>query len=197
MTTLLIVRHGRTEANASGRLQGRMDLPLDEVGRRQAREIAQAVGPVDRVISSPLLRARETAAAFGQEVEVDDRWVEIDYGDLDGMLLGEVPADLWKRWRTDPDHAPTGGESMSVLNARVHSALADLSRDPAAGTVVVVSHVSPIKASVLWTLGVQSDVSELTWRMFVSQASITRIGVGGDIPMLLSFNEVSHLDGSA
>ncbi|HAZ55902.1 MAG TPA: hypothetical protein DCY78_01570, partial [Acidimicrobiaceae bacterium] len=71
---LFVVRHGRTAANASGLLLGRLDPDLDELGVRQATAAAAALGSVDRVVSSPLLRTRHTAEAFGLEVEVDDRW---------------------------------------------------------------------------------------------------------------------------
>lgn len=98
---LVLVRHGRTAANATHRLQGRLDLPLDAVGAAQVAELAKWVGPVDRVVSSPLLRARQTAAAFAAAYEVDERWTELDYGTLDGMLLTDVGDDVWLRWRAD------------------------------------------------------------------------------------------------
>ena len=70
---LVLVRHGRTEANAARKLQGLLDLPLDDVGYAQAAGVAQWLGKPDRVISSPLVRARQTAEAFGIPYEVDDR----------------------------------------------------------------------------------------------------------------------------
>ena len=93
---MIVVRHGRTVANAAGLLQGRIDHPLDDVGRSQARMIADALGSVDRVIASPLLRAQETAAALGVPVEIDDRWLELDYGELDGKAVHEVPDETWR-----------------------------------------------------------------------------------------------------
>ncbi len=82
---LVLVRHGRTAANAQGLLQGRLDLPLDELGHAQAAELAKALGRPSRVVSSPLRRSRQTAEALGVEVELDERWTELDYGDLDGL----------------------------------------------------------------------------------------------------------------
>jgi len=187
---LVVIRHGRTEANATGRLLGRLDVPLDELGRAQAAAVAAAVGPVDRVVSSPLLRTRETAAAFAGPVELDERWIELDYGELDGLPLGDVPAEMWEAWRRDLEFAPPGGESLADLGARVRAAADDLVADAVDGTVVVVSHVSPIKAAVTWALGVPD---EITWRLFVSPASITRIGVAPRGPVLRAFNEVGHL----
>ena len=92
---LFLVRHGRTAINVGNKLQGRIDHPLDEVGRQQAIEIASVLTNVDRVISSPLIRAKQTADAFGLPIEIDQRFIELDYGDFDGMLQKEVPATTW------------------------------------------------------------------------------------------------------
>jgi len=189
---LTIVRHGRTEANRAGLLLGRLDVALDPLGERQAQAVADAVGPVDRVVSSPLRRTRATAAAWAIPVDVDERWVELDYGDLDGTPVHDVPHDVWQRWRTDVDYAPPGGESLRALGERVRSACDDLAADARDGHVVVVTHVSPIKAAAAWAMGVGDDVS---WRMFVSPASITRIAVTDRGPSLHGFNVTTHLDG--
>ena len=106
---LVVCRHGRTASNAGGLLLGRADPPLDDVGRAQAAALPPVVGEVARVVSSPLLRARETAAALGRPVEIDDRWIELDDGELDGRPLADVPAELWAGWRADPGFVPPGG----------------------------------------------------------------------------------------
>ena len=97
---LHVIRHGRTEANAAGLLLGHLDPELDDVGKRQALAVARAVGPVDRVVSRPLLRTRRTAEAFtvrdGSPVEVDERWIEMDYGEFDGRSLAEVSRETWE-----------------------------------------------------------------------------------------------------
>ncbi len=189
---LVIVRHGRTVHNATGLLLGRLDPPLDDLGRRQAAALAAAVGPVDRVISSPLRRARETAEAFGGEVEIDERWIEVDYGEYDGMPLGEVPAESWAAWRSDAEYAPPGGESLRSLGSRVADALEDLAAHGSATshTTVIVTHVSPIKAAVCWALG----TDDLTaWRLWVATASITRIGTTPRGAVVHTFNEIAHL----
>jgi broad specificity phosphatase PhoE len=189
---LIIVRHGRTAHNASGLLLGRLDPPLDELGRAQAAALAAEVGPVDRVVSSPLLRARETAEAFGHEVEIDERWIELDYGEYDGMPLGEVPAETWARWRADVDFCPPGGETLRQLGVRVCAALDELAEQASVGegTTVVVTHVSPVKAAVGWAVGAGDDIS---WRLWVAPASITRIGITPRGGVLHSFNETAHL----
>ena len=189
----MLVRHGRTAANAARKLQGHLDLPLDEVGLAQVTEVAEWLGRPDRVISSPLVRARQTADAFGLAYEVDDRWIELDYGDLDGQPLRDVPASVWQRWREDSTFVPGGGESMAELGLRVRGACEEIAEIRSDLVTIVVSHVSPIKAAVAWALGVDDTV---TWRMHLDQASITRIRLGGAGPALLRFNDVHHLRGT-
>lgn len=189
---LTIVRHGRTESNRSGLLSGRGDVDLDPTGEAQAAAVARAVGPVDLVVCSPLRRTQATAAAWGLPVEEDERWIELDYGDLDGTPMGEVDPQLWARWRSDVAFAPPGGESLRDLGLRVRAACEDLAEVARDGHVVVVTHVSPIKAAVAWALGVGDDIS---WRMFVAPASVTRIAVGDRGPSVHGFNDVGHLAG--
>ena len=188
---LYVVRHGQTAANAAGQLLGRADVPLTELGQHQAKALAAAVGPVDSVVSSPLQRARDTATAFGLPVEVDERWTELDYGVYDELPLAEVPTEMWQKWRGDAEFAPPEGESLASLGRRVRVACDDLAASAVDADVVIVSHVSPIKAAVAWALGVGDGVS---WRMFVAVASITRVAITERGPVLRSFNEVAHLD---
>jgi len=189
---LIVARHGRTPANAAGELLGRRDPDLDDVGRAQAAAIAGAAPAGARVISSPLARCVQTAEAIRADVETDERLVEIAYGEFEGTPVGEVDPEVWARWRSDSSWAPPGGESHDRLAARVWSLLDELADEAADGDVVLVSHVSPIKAAAAWALGVSIDIS---WRCFVQQASILRIGTGGAVPSLRSFNETAHLDG--
>jgi alpha-ribazole phosphatase len=187
---LIIARHGRTVANASGELLGRRDPGLDDVGLDQAAAIGRALSGADRVVSSPLRRCRETAAALGMPVDVDERFIELDYGVLEGTPVAEVSASTWNEWRADTGWRPEGGESLDDLAARVWPALTDLVAEARERDVVVVSHVSPIKAAVAWSLGVGIEVQ---WRCFVQQASISRIAIRGETPVLHSFNETHHL----
>lgn len=187
---LIIVRHGRTEANAAGLLQGRRINPgLDDLGQRQAAALAAALPGVARVVASPLVRAQETAAAFGLPVELDERWTELDYGTLDGTPLREVPPSLWKAWQADIEFCPDGGESLADLGTRVRSAADDLLAEASQHDVVVVTHVSPIKAILAWALGVGDEVS---WRAFVAPASITRVSTAPRLS-LHAFNITTHL----
>ncbi|MPY93130.1 MAG: histidine phosphatase family protein [Acidimicrobiia bacterium] len=189
---LILVRHGRTVANATGLLQGRVDNHLDDTGRAQAAATAAVVGRPSRVIASPLLRAVQTAEAFGLPVDVDERWIELDYGDWDERPVRGVAAEEWAAWRADVGFRPPGGESLADLQARVEGAIESLAEEAAEADLVVVTHVSPMKAAVAWALGMGAAT---TWRMHVSQASITRIRTGPPGPALTSFNEVWHLGG--
>jgi len=190
---LVLVRHGETEGNVARQLLGRRESPLTARGRSDASALAAALGPVSRLVSSPLGRARDTAGALGLDVavEVDERWIEVDYGEFEGRSLGDVPAELWTQWRADPTFRPPGGESLAEVGMRVRAACDELfgrrgAGARAEGDVVVVSHVSPIKAAVAWALGAGDDV---VWRLYLSTASITRIGWGPDGPVLHGYNE--------
>ena len=184
---LILVRHGRTALNASGRLQGRIDEPLDDVGRVQAVAVAAHVGPVDILISSPLRRARETADAFGMPYEVDERWIELSYGELEGKSTSDAMSrEAWEQWRGDASFTPPGGESLVELDTRVRAAFADVAERAMHHTVAVVSHVSPIKAVVAHVLGAPIDIA---WRSQLSQASVCRIEMTARGPVLTAFNE--------
>jgi alpha-ribazole phosphatase len=147
------------------------------------------------VRSSPLLRARDTAAllALGPPVTVDERWIEVDYGEFEGERLGAIPAAVWQRWQRDRDFRPEGGETLAEVDRRIAAACEELFATDGAGArrsdgdVVVVSHVSPIKAAVAWALG----TADLYWRLHLRTASVTRIGWNRDAPILHGFNEVA------
>ncbi|MDX2382175.1 MAG: histidine phosphatase family protein [Acidimicrobiia bacterium] len=186
---LILVRHGRTAANAAGLLQGRLNQDLDEVGRGQAAAVAQYIRSrceVDAVISSPLKRAVETASAFGEPVEIDERWLELSYGEYEGVPYSDVPSEVWQQWRRDFGYVPDGGESLAALDIRVREACEDLTERASRGNVVVVSHVSPMKSAVGWALDVDVGIS---WNCFLDQASVCRVQFRGRRPLLTSFNE--------
>ncbi len=185
-----VVRHGRTEANASGLLLGRANPDLDATGREQAAALAAALPDDVVVISSPLARTRQTAAAIDPSHRVDDRLIELDYGEFDLQPLSDIPAATWADWRADPTFAPPGGESLAELYERVAELLDEIAPMAEDRDVVLVSHVSPIKAAMAWALGVGIDIS---WRSHVAQASMVRIAVSSRGPSLHAFNDVSHL----
>lgn len=189
---LILLRHGQTQANASGQYLGRSDPPLTELGRAQARALAPVVVGAARVVTSPLIRATQTAEFLdlGVPLCIDDRWVEMDYGLLDRAPLGTIDGEMARRWRRDPEYAPGGGESLAQVGHRVRQACEELAEEVAHCDVVVVSHVSPIKAAVAWSLGVGDEVA---WRMFLALASVTRIATSEGSPSLHGFNDQAHL----
>jgi broad specificity phosphatase PhoE len=195
--SIVLVRHGQTEPNRAGQLLGRRDASLTDLGLRQASAAAEAVmaaHDIAYVVSSPLERAMETAAMFGCSVGVDERWIEVDYGEYEGLSFREVPDELWRQWRADPAWAPPSGESLTSVGRRVRAACEDLSADAIEADVVVVSHVSPIKAAIAWALEVGDEVS---WRMRLDVAAVCEITCGERGPSLRLFNQTAHLAGLA
>jgi broad specificity phosphatase PhoE len=188
---LILVRHGRTAANASGLLVGHLDVPLDERGAEQAALVGKSLSGIDRVISSPLQRCRQTAEALGLPVEVDDRWIELDYGEFDGQPLASIGRAVWDEWRADPTYVPAGGESLAALAQRVSTACDELVAEALDSNIVIVSHVSPIKAAAAWALAAGVEIA---WRSHLDQASISRITITSTGPVLRSFNETAHLN---
>ena len=171
MTTLLLVRHGRTAANASGTLAGwTPGVSLDDTGRTQAAALGSRLSilPVAAVISSPLERCQETAAAIlagrdGTPLHTDDRLGECRYGDWTGRPLKELAKEpLWKVVQAHPSAATfpgPEGESMADMQARAVAAVrawnAELGPD---ATYVAVSHGDVIKAILADALGLHLDL---------------------------------------
>lgn len=193
---LILVRHGESVANAQGLLLGRTDAELTDAGRAQvaaARSLLR--DPVAEVRTSPLRRARDSAKLLdlGPPIEVDERWIEVDYGEFECQPLGGIPAEVWRKWQSDRDFRPAGGEALAQVDQRIAAACEELFAADGAGArradgdVVVVSHVTPIKAAVAWALG----TVDLYWRLHLRTASVTRIGWNRGAPILHGFNEVA------
>jgi broad specificity phosphatase PhoE len=199
---LVLLRHGESGANAAGELVGRRDPSLTELGSRQAeaaaRLLASELGAEPRgqlrVVSSPLRRARATAEmvafALGAEVQVEEALIEIDYGSLEGLKPAEVDRETWATWRRQPSWRPPGGESLEEVQARVATWCEQVATEAGSGTVVAVSHVSPIKAAAIWAMGLGPEV---VWRLSLGVASITRVSTAPS--SLCSFGERAHLVG--
>jgi broad specificity phosphatase PhoE len=152
VTTLLLVRHGETDWNRDGRWQGHSDTPLNELGRRQARELADTLDSVDVVYASDLARARETAeilaARLGIEVRLDERLRERSFGAWEGLTMEEIERrfrEAHERWRAGEGFGADDAESFEDFAERVRSFLGDvLDRHPQE-TVLVVSHGGSIR----------------------------------------------------
>lgn len=181
---VVVLRHGESSANVDGELVGRRDPPLTERGRRQAASAGAylhrfGLGEV-RVVSSPLRRARDTAAIavaeLGAEVTCDDRLMELDYGDLEGRPFADLLTQWPPEWIVDPDVAPPGGESVAAMSARTVEAVgahASIAAD-AGQALVVVTHLGPTKSLVALATG---DLAAAQSRVHVSPASLTRLRV--------------------
>ena len=187
------IRHAESTANAEQRLVGRLDAALSVRGLAQAEAAADFFNPVAKLLSSPLMRTRQTAAALvpGQKPEIEAAVIELDYGVLDGLKLNDVPRDIWARWSSDADFAPEGGESLNELQLRVGRWLDEQFDDPqglarsADQRMLVVSHVSPIKAAVAWAL--RSDPLT-SFRLRLDHLTETSFIWGPQGPVLKCFN---------
>src|SRR5215469_8686261 len=181
-TTTILLRHGDTRLSPEHRFSGRRDVPLSASGTRQARAAACRLAtssPIDAVVSSPLLRAVATAAIAARELGltavIDDDLRETDFGDWDGFTLAEIQ-QRWPAaaaaWRYDPEQAPPGGESFAATEHRVNRACDRLLRDHGGQTVLVVSHITPIKILLCRALGVPLGTA---YRLYLGSACINEI----------------------
>jgi probable phosphoglycerate mutase len=200
-TTLVMLRHGvtaSTERKAFSGSGGTADPELTEIGREQARKAAAWLAErtsIDVIVASPMLRTRETAAAaaavLGLPVEIDDGLIETAFGDWDGHTFAEIQerwGDELTAWLADSAVAPPGGESMDSVFERVTSARDRLLATYAGQTVLVVSHVTPIKMMVRLALDAPMSV---IYKMELSPASITTAQWWPDGPASLrNFNIV-------
>ncbi|ADT98884.1 bifunctional RNase H/acid phosphatase [Mycolicibacterium gilvum] len=154
-TRLLLLRHGQTPLSVERRYSGRGNPELTELGSRQAGAAAKYLGDrggIDAVIASPLQRAYDTAAAaastLGRDVVVDDDLIETDFGAWEGLTFSEASQrdpELHRRWLKDTSVPPPGGESFDAVATRVHRAQRRIVEEHAGQTVLIVSHVTPIK----------------------------------------------------
>lgn len=194
-----LIRHGRTRANVDGRFQGQTCWGLDEVGHQQAGWLQQWYGPLDRVYSSPLDRARATAAVLcAAPPVVVEELMEISLGAWEGLTWGDVRAewgDLVRRIYEDGEDLPRGehGETWQQVTDRIAGAIGSLELTGGAVTGVV-THGGVIRAYV-GTLGgaATSSGSRLATP---ENTSVTHIALTGDGPVLCDYGVAPHLEQS-
>ena len=198
---LFLVRHGETAENLEMRYLGTRDEPLTEKGIWQARQAADALSllPVRIVVSSPLRRAADTAArireACGVELRQDSRLKEGSFGAWEGLTraevlnLGQQDAEWLIRWESDSACAPPGGESIEDLQKRMIQLPEELRNEFPDSSVVLVSHVGPIKALLAAVLDVPLQSAR---RMFIDPGTISVVE-WGERPVLRLFNSHAHL----
>ena len=199
-TVTVLLRHGQTPMSVQKRYAGRTDVPLTDVGVQQAAASAKrlASAGLGVIVTSPLLRtvqtAQEVAAVTGAAVVTDDGFRETDFGAWEGLTFAEVrerwPAEI-AAWLADPEVAPPGGESFTDVSARVTAALHRVLAARAGQTVLIVSHVTPIKTLVAAALLAPPPA---LYRMHLDVAALSEIDWYADGPAVLrSFNDTSHL----
>lgn len=202
-TTFVLLRHGETALTPEKRFSGSggTDPDLSETGRRQAQQAAisfAARGTVQAIVSSPLARCRQTAEAvasrLGLEVRIDEGLRETDFGVFEGLTFGEVreryPAEL-DDWLASAKTAPPGGESFAAVARRVSLSRDKLLARYAGKTVLLVTHVTPVKTLVRLALGAPP---ESLFRMELSAASVSEVAYYADgNASLRLLNDTSHL----
>jgi len=226
MLTLVLTRHGLTDRSEPEQHLGqRIDVSINEAGRRQAEALARRLAPVrfDRAITSPLFRARETAAIVGHGVrtEADPRLKEMDYGGWEGMTYQQIDARdaaFRREWELAPDRlACPGGESGNDVAVRVRSFLAELldehrswharatfraatergaaAAPPPERPILVVAHSSTNRVLMCVALG--TDLRDYRKRFVQGQANLTVLrwdaGDGPEDGKLLVANDLAHL----
>ncbi|MBT2417316.1 bifunctional RNase H/acid phosphatase [Streptomyces sp. ISL-24] len=202
--TFVLLRHGETPLTPQKRFSGSggTDPSLSDVGREQAERVGAALarrGTIQAVVASPLARTRETAgivaARLGLEVTIDDGLRETDFGAWEGLTFGEVreryPDDL-DAWLADPEARPTGdGESFAATATRIAATRDKLIAAYTGRTVLLVTHVTPIKTFVRLALGAPP---ESLFRMELSAASLSAIAYYADGNASVRLvNDTSHL----
>ncbi|WP_019204159.1 histidine phosphatase family protein [Tsukamurella sp. 1534] len=178
-TRLILLRHGQTAASVARLYSGRGNPPLTETGHAQAAAAAGLLADtaIDAILSSPLDRARQTAeevaANRGLTVEVEPGLIETDFGQWDGLSFSEARTrdpELHGRWLGDTSVAAPGGESFDEVHARVAAVLERVTAEYRGRTVLLVSHVTPIKTALRIALDVGP---QLLYRLHLDLASIS------------------------
>jgi ribonuclease H / adenosylcobalamin/alpha-ribazole phosphatase len=201
-TRIVLLRHGQTRMSVDRRYSGRVDVELTDLGSRQADAAAKRIAAMDGlagapIITSPLTRARQTAAAVaeatGGELELHDGLLETDFGEWDGLTFTEAAErypELHRAWIGDPTVVPPNGESLETVHERVLGARDDLLQRYPGQVIVVVSHVTPIKSFLRMGLG---SGPELFYRLHLDLASLSMVEFYPDQNTSVRLvNDISH-----
>ena len=200
MINIYMIRHGQTDWNVAGKIQGKTDIPLNETGRRQAVCLAKGMAnrPVVQIFSSDLLRARETAGAIGDSqhvaVETLPGLEEIGFGKWEGMTLEEIQAafpEEYEKWCENPvTVAPPGGESLSQIKDQCQKVMEEILKR-AKGDLAIVSHGAMLAYVVEYLMRNDPNDQEI----IVGNASITTIRYEPESgrAVLIQANDQTHL----
>ena len=203
-TRIVVIRHGETSWNVATRIQGHRDIALNDTGRWQAAQVARALGsePIAAVYASDLMRAHATGAsiadAAGAPLHAEPGLRERNFGMLEGRTFAEIEADLpeqAQRWRKrDPHFAPEGGESLTLLQARIAEITARLAARHLGEQIVLVAHGGVL--DVLYRLATgQALQAPRTW--LLTNAAINRLLWTPQALTLVGWGDTSHLDSAA
>lgn len=195
---LYLIRHGETRSNREGIFRGRLEIPLAETGRRQARELGKSLSQsaISAIISSPLARTVETARiAFPNlEVKPDNRLNNLDLGEWSGRrkvdIQHEFPGE-WEHWTQDPHNIRfPGGETLAHVHERARQFL-DWFRENGESPLAAVTHRSVIKCLLAAALGMESNYF---WKFHLDNGSVTRLIFEAERGFTLTaMNDTRHL----
>jgi probable phosphoglycerate mutase len=199
-TVAMLLRHGETALSAEKRFSGHGDVALTERGQAQAEAAARrlAGAGIDVIVASPLRRAQQTAAAVAAvldlDVDTDEGIAETDFGEWEGSTFREIAghsAGRLREWLDDPTIAPPGGESMAATAKRVAAARDRVLASYPDRTVLVVSHVTPIKLLLRDAIGAPIDA---VYRLHLDPASLSVVDWYADRPGVVRLmNDTSYL----
>ena len=201
-TQLLLLRHGETALSLERRFCGASDPPLTQHGREQVQVVAERLarsGGIDAIITSPMLRARATAEVVGRVLGLtphhDAAWRECDFGAFEGLTFAEArakhPAAL-EAWLADPATPPPHGESFAAVTSRVASSRDAIVAASSGRTVLVVSHVTPIKMLARLALGAPAST---LFALYLDLTALSEVQVHPDGKTLLRrWNDTAHLE---
>ena len=199
---LIVVRHGETDWNAEGRIQGHTDIPLSGRGEAQARRLTARLAhePISIAYASDLQRAWRTAelALEGRDISVvrDPAWRELRFGEWEGLTSAETvvrdPEIAGRRRRHPATVAPPGGEHLGDLRARIAPAISMIAARHPGQTVLVATHGGVVRALGCHLLGMDLD---LAWRLGVSNTGVAVVDIWPDGPVVEKWNDTAHLDG--
>ena len=198
-TRFILLRHGQTQHSAEQRFSGTSDPELTDTGRDQARRAADALrgfGRIDAIVASPQARAQGTAriaaGALGLDVVTEEGLRELDFGDFEGLTRDEAVArdsSAFDEWQSSPNNAPPSGESLTALHRRVSRTREKLQERYEGQTVLVVTHMTPVKSFLRQALGAGP---ELFKHVFLDLASISVVDYYGDFGVVRCVNDVAH-----
>jgi ribonuclease H / adenosylcobalamin/alpha-ribazole phosphatase len=200
-TLTILLRHGDTRLSPEHRFSGLSDEPLSAAGTRQVKAAAHRLAAgtrIDAIVSSPLPRAAATAKIVSDELALtaatDDDLRETDFGEWEGLTFAEIQ-NLWPEavdaWQHDPQQAPPGGESFADTACRVNRACERIVEEHQGRTVLVVSHITPIKIMLCQALGVPLLT---VYRLYLGSACINEIQWhGSQFAAVRKVNDTSHL----